>query len=185
MVCHGTTKNWLGTRVDRPQPTPHSPQISWHHKSPVSPSPIDSALRDSHSPKGTATIIRQCPPPTLWLPWCLWTMKRKRITPITTMGSHHQPETRSPSNPHQQNHLTLTGQIAGTLPVPKRAHSMRNNTTLKKPIRCIVLLHQKEEQKTPTSLRLSFSKCVDHQELLPPATNSITNWPTTRLHPVH
>src|SRR6266853_6102115 len=108
MVRHGTAKNQLGTRMDRPQPTPHSPKVKRYRKSAISPSPINGATQDSQIPKNTAQMIRQHTPPILRLLRCLRTTKRKRATPIMHMGPRHQAKTRSSNNPYKQNHPTLT-----------------------------------------------------------------------------
>ncbi len=102
-------------------------------------------------------------------------MKRKRATPITHMGPYHQAKTRSASDPHKQNHLTLTSQTTRALPIPERTHSTRNNTPIQEPLHHIVLLHQKEEQEASTSSRLPASELMDHQKPLPLAPDPVAN----------
>ena len=171
--------------MDRPRPTTHHPKVKWHHKSTIPPLPIISPMRNCHFSKSATSTIRQHPSPVPWLLWCLWTAKRKRITPITPMGSHNWTKTWGPHNSHKQNHSTLASQTTGTLPIPKRTHHTRNNMPIKKPICHIILLHQKEEQQTLTSARLSTSKLINCQKPLPPTPYTITNWPTTWLHPIY
>src|SRR6266853_4338896 len=112
-------------------------------------------------------------------------MKRKRATTLQNLGPRYRAQTRSTSDPHQQNHPPLPSRTGRTLQIPQRTYSPRNHPTVQKPLRRILLLHQKEKRKTQACPRLSTSKCLDDQKPLPTSSHPLLNRLVTKLHKVY
>ncbi len=171
--------------MDRPRPAPHCIMIHRRSQSPVPPTTSNHSTRNSHEKKNPPPPIGYRSPPISQLSRRLRAKKGERATTLQTLGPQHRPKTRSPGNPHQQNHPPLPHQTRGTHTIPQRAHRTRNDPGVKKPLRSILLFHQEEKWETQTRSRLPTGKRLDDKKPVPAPPHPLSNQPTTRLHQVH
>ena len=152
--------------MDSLRSTPH------HTPSPrriqgVFPAPtVAHQVRDPYKKKAGTSTIGQCPPPVQGLLRCVRAVTGREAPPITTLGPCHRTQTRSPTNPHQQNHTPIPDRATGVTEVHKGAHNLRDHSPLEKPICHLLLLYKEEEWEVEASPRLLPCERLDHQKLL-------------------
>jgi len=127
--------------MDRPRPAPHSLTIGRGCEGTIPPLASDRTTRHRYQQKTPATMLQQCTTSISQLQRYLRAEVWEGPTPILNLGPRHRVKARSSSDPYKQNHMTLPDRTTGALPIPTQTHKTRNNPTIEKPIRSIILLY--------------------------------------------
>src|SRR5216683_4418685 len=136
--------------MDLPRPTTDHTSKSRRHKSTISPPSNETDIPHYRRARRNCTLNNKTTDEfhPLAIPKTRPHVRRPRIKEVPTetiVGPRHQTKTRSPSHPHQSKHTTLPVGIRRTTEIPRRTYEMRNHTTIQKPIRRRLFLHQKEK----------------------------------------
>ena len=103
---------------------------------------------------------------------------------IMNLGWHHRIKTKCTFNNTRKGISTNTRWAKGIIRLHDRATGEGIYLPLKEPL-CSTLLYQKERWQAMTCTRLPTTQWMDHQELLPPATNLWTHCTSSECENIH